>query len=135
MRTEKFEGKMSSWFGEPVRPPIAFSGTYEAFGPSEPSSLKQFTDSDWNEALAEIQAANLYPSIKDIVGVVNGDRLANARAAKMQVVADAAGLKKPTLEDPQVALKGFIKILEAQKIPYEEAVQRAEAAIGVTLVR
>lgn len=135
MRTDSFKGKMSSWFGQDVKPPIAFSGTYEAFGPSEPSSTSQFTEADWAATVEEIRAANRYPSNEDIAGLVNDKNLAKARAAKMQVVANAAGLEKPTLEDPQIALKGFIKILEAQKIPYEEAVQRAEAAIGVTLVR
>jgi hypothetical protein len=115
-KAETFSGKMENAYGQPLAKAISFSGTYDAF-----------------ESVEEIRSKNEYPSDDEIVAFVNNKRKANARQKSMQAALDAAGIAKPTLEDPQVQLKSMIKIFVAAGRSEDEARKLAEAALDVKL--
>src|SRR3990172_10201992 len=84
MKTEKFEGSMDSAFGVALPTTIKFAGAFDAY-----------------ETYEEADEANDLPSRDEQLTFVNNKRKANARQKAMNAALDAAGIKKPTLEDPQ----------------------------------
>lgn len=116
MVTEKFSGTMESAYGKTLPSKLTFSGTYEAF-----------------QSLEEVQAANEHPSNDEIVSFVNSKRKAAARQKSMNEALSAAGIEKPTLEDPQVQLQTIIKALRASGRSEAEATKLAEDTLGVKL--
>jgi hypothetical protein len=117
MKTEKFDGSMDSAFGVSLPTTIKFEGTYEAY-----------------ETYDEADEANDLPSRDEQLTFCNNKRKANARQKAMNAALNAAGIVKPTLEDPQVALKSVIKAMIAQGKSEAEATAIAEQVIGVKLV-
>jgi len=115
MHTETVSGTISKAFGNDINPSLAFKTTYEAYGPDK----QNYTSADWESAIAEIKAANEFPSNQEIVDFVNNKAKANARQKEMQVVLDAAGYKKPVVDDSAagiiVAAKQMYKTLLATK--------------------
>lgn len=116
MKTEIFKGTIESAYGSPLDKALSFNGSYEAY-----------------TSLDEVKSGNDFPNNDELVTFVNNKRKANARQKEMQIALDAAGIVKPTLDDPQVQLKGMIKILVAAGRSEAEATQIAQTTLGVTL--
>ena len=116
MKTETFKGTIESAYGNPLPSALKFEGTYQAFTTYE-----------------EAQAENELPSKDEVVAFINNKRKANERQKSMQAALDAAGITKPTLEDPQFQLKSMIKILVSAGRSEAEATQLAEATLNVKL--
>jgi hypothetical protein len=117
MKSETFKGTIESAYGNPLPEALKFSGAFDAY-----------------ETYEEVAAANDLPKNSEILDFVNNKRKANARQKSMQEVLTAAGINKPTLEDPQFQLKSMIKILVTAGRSEAEATQLAEATLGVKLV-
>jgi len=132
MRTEKFDGTISSAFGRPVSPTLKFAGKYEAFGPDK--NVKTYLTADWDEALEEIKSANKFPSNEEIVNFVNNRELANARQKQMSITLSEAGIEKPTQEDPQFRFETMVKLimLNDKKVSEAEARQTASMVLNFT---
>lgn len=118
MKTEKFNGTMENAFGSPLPTPIKFSGDFESF-----------------ETVDEVKAANEAPDDKEVVAWANAKRKASARQKSMNAALEAAGISKPTLEDPQVQLATIIKALRASGRDEESAIALAETTLGVKYQR
>lgn len=114
MKSETFSGTIENAYGQKLDTPIAFEGTYNAF-----------------ETYQEVVEAGEVPSNDEIVKVVNAKIKANERQKAMQKALDDAGIKKPTLEDPQVQLSTMVKVLRAAGKSEEEATQQARALLGL----
>lgn len=121
MKTEKFKGTIESAYGRTLPSKLSFEGTYDAF-----------------QTLDEVKShdnGSEYPSESDIVDFVNAKRKANARQKSMNEALTAAGIEKPTMEDPQVQLATIIKALRASGRSEDEAVALAESTLGVKYQR
>jgi hypothetical protein len=116
MKAETFKGTIESAYGSPLATPLSFSGSFDAY-----------------ESYDEASTANDLPSRDEQLAFVNNKRKANARQKAMQTALDAAGINKPTLDDPQVQLKTIIKALVASGKSEADATQIAEATLGVKL--
>lgn len=118
MKSEKFSGKMENAYGKVLPSAISFSGTFEAF-----------------ENVEEVRTANEFPDDAEIVSWANGKRKASERQKSMNAALEAAGISKPTLEDPQVQLATIVKALRASGRSEEEAITLAESTLGVKYQR
>jgi hypothetical protein len=118
MKTETFKGTIESAYGRTLPNKLTFSGEFEAY-----------------ETVDELKAANKYPSDDDIVSFVNAKEKANARQKAMNETLSAAGIEKPTMDDPQVQLATIIKALRASGRSEDEAISLAEATLGVKYQR
>jgi hypothetical protein len=121
MKTETFKGSIESAYGRTLPTKLSFNGSFEAF-----ESLDEVKSYDNGSEL---------PSDKDIVDFVNAKRKANARQKSMNEALTAAGIEKPTLEDPQVQLATIVKALRASGRSEEEAITLAETTLGVKYQR
>lgn len=118
MKSETFSGTMESAYGKTLPTPVKFSGSFESL-----------------ESIEEVRAANEYPDDKEVVAWANAKRKASARQKSMNAALEAAGISKPTLEDPQVQLATIIKALRAAGRGEDEAIALAESTLGVKLAR
>jgi hypothetical protein len=118
MKTETFKGTIESAYGRTLPNKLTFSGEFEAY-----------------ETVDELRAANKYPSDDDIVSFVNAKEKSNARQKAMNETLNAAGIEKPTMDDPQVQLATIIKALRASGRSEEEAISLAEGTLGVKYQR
>ena len=116
MKTETFKGTIESAYGQPLDSPLKFDGSFQAY-----------------ESYDEAKTANDLPNQDEQLAFTNNKRKANARQKSMQAALDAAGINKPTLEDPQFQLKSMIKILVTAGRSEEAARQLAETTLGVKL--
>lgn len=116
MKTETYKGTIESAYGSPLATALRFEGSFEAYA-------------DFDEMVTAQDGL----SRDEQVAAVNNKRKANARQKSMQAALDAAGISKPTLEDPQVQLKTIIKALVASGRSDAEATQIAESTLGVKL--
>jgi hypothetical protein len=114
MKTEKFSGTIENAYGQTLPNAVKFEGSYEAY-----------------ENIDEIKAANDMPNNDEIVSFVNARRKANKRQQAMTAALDAAGIQKPTDENPEVALKNMVKILKAQGKTDAQAEQIAKSVLGI----
>lgn len=110
----EFEGTIENAYGQELETAIAFKGSYEHVLSYESISPKELPDRE------------------DIVSFVNAKRKANARQKSMQAALDAAGIKKPTLDDPAVQYREMVKILVKSGKSEVEAKAVASAALGYT---
>lgn len=117
MKSETFKGTIESAYGNPLATALKFEGSFDAY-----------------ESYDEAATANDLPSRDEQLAFTNNKRKANARQKAMTEVLTAAGINKPTLEDPQFQLKSMIKILVTAGRSEAEATQLAEATLGVKLV-
>jgi hypothetical protein len=115
MKTESFEGTISSAYGNPINPALTFSGTY-----------------DHLENLSEVPAGERLTPDEELT-VINNKRKASKRQSAMQSALDAAGIKKPTLEDSAVQIREMAKILLAAKkvATQDEAESKAKELLGL----
>lgn len=116
MKTEKFSGTIESAYGSQLDTALKFEGTFEAY-----------------ESVDEVKAGNDFPNNDEILAFVNNKRKANARQKSMTETLTAAGINKPTLDDPQVQLATIIKALVASGKSKDDATKLAEATLGVKL--
>lgn len=116
MKTETFSGTIESAYGSTLPSAVKFNGDFQAY-----------------ETYEEAQSAQDLPSRDEQLALINNKRKANARQKSMQAALDAAGISKPTLEDPQVQLKTIIKALVASGKDEATATQIAEVTLGVKL--
>ncbi len=101
-------------YGQTLAEPLEFSFSYE-----------ELTKGD------EIPA-NEMPDAEDIRSYVNQKRSAAARASAQNEALNAAGIKKPTLEDPAVQLATMIKVLVAAGNDEVTATTIAKSALGLS---
>jgi len=113
MKNETYKGTIESAYGNILATALKFEGQFEAY-----------------ETIDELKTANDMPSNDEIVKFVNDKRKANARQKSMQAALDAAGIAKPTLENPEVQFKSMVKILVANGKSETEAKAIASAALG-----
>jgi hypothetical protein len=118
MKTETFNGTMENAYGKTLPEPVKFSGSFDSL-----------------ETIDEVRSANEYPDDKEVVAWANAKRKASARQKAMNAALEAAGITKPTLEDPQVQLATIIKALRASGRSEDEAIALAETALGVKYQR
>lgn len=118
MKTETFKGTIESAYSRTLPSKLTFSGSFDAY-----------------ENVDELRRDNKYPSDEDIVSFVNAKEKANARQKAMNEALTAAGIEKPTMEDPQVQLATIIKALRASGRTEEEAITLAESTLGVKYQR
>ena len=114
MKSETFSGTMENAYGKVLPSKVNFSGSFDAY-----------------ENIGEIKAANDLPSDDEVVSFTNSKRKASARQKAMNAALEAAGIQKPTLEDPQVQLATLIKVLVASGRTEEQATQLAKTTLGV----
>jgi hypothetical protein len=78
-----------------------------------------------------VRTANDWPSNDEIVNQVNANRKANERQKLMKAALDAAGIQKPTLEDPAEQYKQMVKILVLSGKDNATAEKIARASLGL----
>lgn len=115
MKTEKLSGKIENAYGSALATPVPYDGTVEIY-----------------ETYAEVEAAKELPSNDETVSFVNQKRKAAKRQALMSAALEAAGIKKPTLEDPQVQFSTIVKALVAAGKSDGEAKAIANASLGTS---
>lgn len=107
-------GKMENFFGQTVKPALSYEGEFTAF-----------------ETADECKSAGEWPNDKAVLKFVNDKRKATARQAAMNAAAEAAGYKKPTLEDSDLMqLRNIYRTLIAAGRSEQEARDGAAAALG-----
>lgn len=113
MKAEKLEGVMESAYGAKLETAIKYAGEFQAY-----------------ETHAEIVAANDLPSHDEVVSFRNQQRRAAARQRLMTEALDAAGIKKPTLENSaDLRYKSIYDALIAAGKSATEAEAIAKAAL------
>jgi hypothetical protein len=118
MKTEAFSGTMENAYGKPLKSPLAFSGSYQAF-----------------ETIEELKEKNEFPTDKEIIAFRNNQNKANERQKVMTQVLTDAGYEKPTLEnDQQLQLRTLYKVYLAAKKTPAEARELASTTLGVDWV-
>lgn len=115
MKTETFKGTIENAYGQPLETALAFDGSFEKLEKGDEIPAKESPDSD------------------EILSYVNSKRKANARQKAMQVVLDAAGIEKPTLENNvDLQVRTMVKSLVASgKYNEEQATTFAKTALGL----
>lgn len=115
MTKETVKGSIETAYGNPLPTPVAYEGVVDLY-----------------ETVDEVKTANDWPSNDEIVKIVNRNRIANGRQKFMTAALDAAGIKKPGLDDPQEAFKQMVKILVATGKDETTAKGIANATLGTT---
>lgn len=82
LKVESDHGRATTAFGDKLKTPIEYDFDYD-----------QYLDAD------HVREFNDWPSDEDILKFVNDGRKANARSKANAAAIEAAGIKKPTLED------------------------------------
>lgn len=113
MKEVVFKGSMTSAYGKDLEKAIAFSGSFKAY-----------------ESISEVRDAKEDLTDEEIVTVVNNRRKASAVQASRNSALEAAGIQKPTNEDPAVALSNMVKILVAQGKSQDEALTLAKTILS-----
>lgn len=111
-KTTTFKGTMENAYGSPLPTPINYSGSFEELVKGDEIPAKESPDAD------------------ELLSYVNNKRKANARQKSMQSALDAAGIAKPTLDDPEVQFKQMVKILTTAGRSDADARQMANANLG-----
>jgi hypothetical protein len=99
-------------FGEKLDTPLTFTYTY-----TELSSYDEIPSDEM-------------PTRKAILGLVNSQRNAAARSAEQSKAFEAAGIKAPTLEDPNQRRKTLIKVLLAEGLSQDDAEAFADKTLS-----
>src|SRR5512147_1248040 len=93
--TIKKSAKEETAYGQTLATPVTFSSEYEELQKTDTISASEMPDAD------------------DLRSFVNQKRNAAARSKAQNAALDAAGIVKPTLEDPDTRLKTMVKVLVA----------------------
>lgn len=113
MTSKKISGTIETAYGKNLDTPLAYEGTTELF-----------------DTVEEAKSANAWPSDKEILKSVNADLVQAATASFRKAQLDAAGIKAPTAEDPEVAFKILVKTLVAQGKTQAKAEELATAMLS-----
>lgn len=113
MTSKKISGTIETAYGKNLDTPLAYEGTAELF-----------------DTVEEARAANAWPSDKEILKSVNADLVQSATASFRKAQLDAAGIKPPTAEDPDVAFKILVKTMLAQGKSQDVAEQLAKQMLS-----
>lgn len=109
-----FKGTIENAYGKALPVPLAYNGTFE-----------ELVEGD------EIPAKE-QPDPEEILAFVNNRRKASARQAAMNVALNAAGIEKPTLDEPEVQHREMVKILMKAGRDEATARQMANANLGTS---
>jgi hypothetical protein len=115
MKVDTIKGTIETAYGSTLKEPVKYEGQVDLY-----------------ETVEEIKAANDWPSNDEIVSFVNRNRVANQRAKLMKAALDAAGIQKPTLEDPMEQFKQMVKILVTAGKDETTARTIANTTLGTT---
>ena len=108
-------GTIETAYGQPVNPPIPYEFEYDAY-----------------ESFEEAARANALLNNKEHLNAVNNKEKASARSAKVTLILDEKGIKKPTLENnPDLQLKTLVSVLVAAGRSEEDAMQVAKMTLGI----
>lgn len=107
------QAEVKTFNSQPLPKPIKFSYDFEKLVKGDEIPADEVPDSD------------------DILTYVNTKRNSAARAKAQAEALTAAGIQKPTLEDPDFRLRQMIKILVANNMDEETAEKSARAALGM----
>ena len=113
MKTEKFNGSVSSAYGEVLKSPVKFDGEFKAF-----------------ENPAEVREAGEWPSESDVVDYVNAKRKASARAKATENALTLAGYEKPDLSKPEYRRKRMIADFVAMGVPQDIAANQVDTILS-----
>lgn len=113
MTAKTLTGNIDTAYGKSLNTSIAYNGEVQLF-----------------DSAQEAKDANEWPSEKEILKSVNADRVQAATASARKAALDAAGIKPPTAEDPDVAFKILVKTLVAQNKSQEKAEELARAMLA-----
>jgi hypothetical protein len=117
-KVQEFSGEVKSAYGKDLETAVTFEGTYQKADKSDVEALKQ--SKEW-------------PSDEDIVtGYINPRRLASARAKATTEALDAAGVKAPAKDDPEVIYKALVKQFTLAKMDATQADAMARQISGFT---
>ena len=104
MKDETKSSETSTAYGKKLDTPIPFTFSWKAY-----------------ENIEEVKAANDLPSDEEVVKFRNNQKELSARGKALTAALDAAGYKKPTIEnDEQLRLREMFKVLMASKKYTEE---------------
>lgn len=112
MKTVKKTATVTTAYGNVLPEPVKFNYSFEELELGDEIPEKEKLDAD------------------DIRQFVNQKRNSSARAAQQTKELDAAGISKPTLEDPAEQLRQMVKVLVAAGKSQEVAEQIAKSALG-----
>ena len=102
-----------------------------AYGNKLATQLKYRVEVEIFETVEEVRAKGEWPNDKTIVSMVNQRVIAAKRQEAIKAQLDNAGIKPPTLEDPNEAVRATAKILIAQK---KASTQEQAEALARTLL-
>jgi hypothetical protein len=104
-------------YGEELPKPITFQFEYQKFA-----------------SLDEAKTAQAYPDDKKLLNMINSEQLNNARQKALVSTLDAAGYKRPTLENSvELRIATIVKALKASGNHTDESARTAAMAmLGVT---
>ena len=105
----------------------------QAYGKKLETSLNYKVDVTVFDNVDEVRAAGEWPNDKTIVSMVNQRKIAAERQSAIKAALDGAGIKPPTLEDPDEAVKATAKVFLAQKLAdtQEAAEAMARKVLGI----
>ena len=104
--------EVSKAYGEDVNPALRFTFSYEELEKGDEIPAKETLDDE------------------DIRNFVNARRKASARSSAQNETLRAAGIKAPTLEDPEVQVKTIVRALVAAGNSQEDAEKMARQLLG-----
>lgn len=113
MTSKKISGSIETAYGKTLDTALAYSGEANQY-----------------DSVQEARDAGVWPSEKEILKSVNADAVQSATASARKAALDAAGIKAPTAEDPEVAFKILVKTLVAQGKSVEKAEELAAAVLA-----
>jgi hypothetical protein len=114
MKTTPFKGVIENAYGRPLPTSLKYAGEFEQLEKGDTIPKDEV------------------PKDSDILDYVNNKRKANARQKSMQSALTAAGIEKPTLENPEEQFKQMVKILVTAGKSEEDARQMANANLGTS---
>jgi hypothetical protein len=113
-KTTTFKGVIENAYGKPLPTPVKYAGDFQELVKGDEIPAKEVPDAD------------------ELLTYANNKRKANARQKSMQSALTAAGIEKPTLENPEEQFKQMVKILVTAGKTEEDARQMANANLGTS---
>jgi hypothetical protein len=113
MTTKTISGSIETAYGKTLDTPLAYSGEATQY-----------------DSVQEAKDAGVWPSEKEVLKSVNADAVQSATASARKAALDAAGIKPPTAEDPDVAFKILVKTMLAQGKSQDVAEQLAKQMLS-----
>jgi hypothetical protein len=112
-KTQTKRARVETAYGQTLAEPVEFDYSYEELVKGDEIPAREMPDAD------------------DLRSFVNQKRNAAARSKAQNEALTAAGIQKPTLEDPDTRLRTMVKVLVAAGNTPEQAEQIARGALGM----